>query len=174
MTFFGRGGRCRLRTPRRYWWQDALRWNRWAVLVPVVRRIWCTSIRSAPALRPSIAPWRISARWRESQSRHSSVRSLARGREFVFDGLRVLLTPYVPLSQGARPPRIITEGIRPALGIMCPLLRITQGAARTDTAAFRVFDATYGYLIKSLFVVGGAPAGFRNDRSPYREEPANI
>ena len=77
--------------------------------------------------------------------------ALGNGREFFCGGLRALFTTRAPIVRGARTPKVILEGIRHALGVLRTLPRIAKNAARAETAALRVFNATYGYPAKHSF-----------------------
>ena len=62
----------------------------------------------------------------------SSVRAVAKVRQFVCEALRILRAPYGPLGRGLAPPVIRPDGMANAFGIMCTLSRMVKDAARGD------------------------------------------
>ena len=61
-------------------------------------------------------------------------RSLAKERQFICESLRVLPSPHEPPATGARPPRVLLEGVRHAFGVTLTLCRIAKCAARAESA----------------------------------------
>ena len=81
---------------------------------------------------------------------NGSVCALTVGWECTCEAIRIRVTPYGPASMAARPPELLTEGMKRALGGMRTLSRVAKDALRVVTNCLRDSLAHYGWLLGDL------------------------
>ena len=82
------------------------------------------------------------------QTDNPFARAVANEREFFWEAMRILFTPYAPSGKGLAAPTIRPEGRVQTLAALRTLSRMAMDAARIETPFLRVSDARYGHLMK--------------------------